>query len=116
MLYCKAMSRYAVVETGGKQYRVTQGDVLAVERLETPEGGRVEFDRVLLVQEADHLQVGTPLITGAKVIGEIVDHGRDRKVLVFKKKRKSYQKRVIGHRQPFTQVKITEIALDTHGH
>lgn len=109
------MSRYAVVETGGKQYRVTQGDVLAVERLEVPEGGRVELNRVLLVQEADHLRVGTPLVAGAKVIGEVVDHGREKKVLVFKKKRRKNYQRLNGHRQPFTRVKITEIALDAHG-
>ncbi len=109
------MSRYGVVETGGKQYRVTQGDVLAVERLEAPEGGRVEFDRVLLVQETDQLRVGTPLVAGAKAIGEVVGRGREKKILVFKKKRRKNYQRLIGHRQPFTRVKITEIALDAHG-
>lgn len=109
---------YAVVETGGKQYRVAPGDVLTVERLETSQGGRVELDRVLLiVQEGGETPplIGTPLLTGAKVIGEIVDHGRDKKVLVFKKKRRKNYRRMAGHRQEFTRLKITEISVNRDG-
>lgn len=112
------MPMYAVVETGGKQYRVVPGDLLSVERLQATEGSRVEFDRVLLVAQdggEEPLVVGGPLIAGARVVCEVVAHGRDKKVLVYKKKRRKNYRRMAGHRQAFTRVKITEISVDRHG-
>jgi large subunit ribosomal protein L21 len=101
---------YAVIRTGGKQYRVTTGDVLRVERLGGEVGSAVEFAEVLLTSGDGTVRVGTPLVEGARVRGEIVAQGRDRKVLVFKKKRRKNYRRRHGHRQSITTVRVTEIA------
>lgn len=100
---------YAVIKTGGKQYRVNEGDVLNVEKLDGKVGARVEIVEVLAVGEGEGLKVGTPTVNGAKVVAEIVKQDKDKKVIVFKKRRrKGFMKR-IGHRQPFTSIKIQEI-------
>jgi large subunit ribosomal protein L21 len=104
---------YAVIRTGGKQYRVTPGSVLRVERLAGDVGARVEFPEVLLAgsDEAEApVRIGRPLVEGAIVRGEIVAQGRDRKILVFKKKRRKNYRRRRGHRQSITTVRVTEIA------
>jgi len=104
---------YAVIRTGGKQYRVTPGSVLRVERLAGDVGASVEFAEVLLAgsDEADApVRIGRPLVEGAVVRGEIVAQGRDRKVLIFKKKRRKNYRRRRGHRQSITTVRVTEIA------
>ena len=104
---------YAVIRTGGKQYRVTPGSVLRVERLAGDVGASVEFAEVLLAgsDEADApVRIGRPLVEGAIVRGEIVAQGRDRKVLIFKKKRRKNYRRRRGHRQSITTVRVTEIA------
>ncbi|MGH7409270.1 MAG: 50S ribosomal protein L21 [Candidatus Methylomirabilales bacterium] len=101
---------YAVLETGGKQYRVSPGDVLKVERLGGEPGSPVRFDRVLLVADGDRVMVGTPTVAGASVAGEVVGHGRGRKVIVFKFKRRKKYRRTQGHRQAQTTVRITEIS------
>lgn len=101
---------YAVIETGGKQYRVTPGEVLQVERLEHPVGAVVEFDRVLAVANDQGLLVGTPLVACARVSAEVVAQSRARKVIAFKKKRRKNYRRTKGHRQQMTTVKITQIA------
>jgi large subunit ribosomal protein L21 len=104
---------YAVIRTGGKQYRVTPGAVLRVERLAGDVGASVEFPEVLLAgsDEADApVRIGRPLVEGAIVRGEIVAQGRDRKILVFKKKRRKNYRRRRGHRQSITTVRVTEIA------
>jgi large subunit ribosomal protein L21 len=101
---------YAVIRTGGKQYRVAPGDLLRVERLDGDVGAAVEFREVLLAAADDALHVGTPLVPGARVLGTIVAQGRDRKVLVFKKKRRKNYRRRRGHRQSVTTVRVTEIA------
>jgi|SRR5579859_6265244 len=97
---------YAVIETGGKQYRVTPGETVEIETLPGEVGAEVEFSRVLAVVDGD--QVNSPA-DGAKVKGTIAAHGRGGKTLVFKFKRKKQYKRTIGHRQNFTRVQITEI-------
>jgi large subunit ribosomal protein L21 len=100
---------YAVIATGGKQYRVHEGAVLRVEKLEAEEGASVEFDRVLLVGDGDQVSVGTPFLEGGKVQATVMAQGKARKVEVLKFRRRKNYRRTKGHRQPFTQVKITGI-------
>ena len=99
---------YAVIETGGKQYRVAAGDTVYIEKLAGEIGDAVEFDRVLLVS-GDEVSVGQPLVSGARVSGEIVEQGRDKKLIVFKLKRRKDYRRKNGHRQAFTAVKINAV-------
>ncbi len=99
---------HAVIRTGGKQYRVTQGDLVRIEKLEGSAGDKITFDEVLFFG-GDSPKFGSPLVAGAKVLAEIVEQGRGEKLVIFKfKKRKKY-KRKNGHRQSFTAVKITEV-------
>ena len=100
---------YAIIETGGKQYRVTEGDVLNIEKLEAAEGQTVDFDRVLTVVKDGEVVIGKPLIANAKVTAEVVALGKGKKILVFKYKAKSNYRRRQGHRQPFTKVRIAKI-------
>ncbi len=97
------MSEIAIFQTGGKQYRVKQGDIVKVEKLNAE--GKVEFDQVLMLDD----KIGTPFIEGAKVVAEVVEQKRSDKVLVFKKKRRQNYRRTKGHRQYITVLKITEI-------
>jgi len=99
---------YAVIKTGGKQYRVTEGQRLRVERLGGEPGQSVEFKEVLLIG-GDPLKIGRPLVAGASVRAEIVAHARDRKIIVFKFRRRKNYRRKSGHRQPYTELKITGI-------
>ncbi len=99
---------YAVIATGGKQYKVSEGDVLKVEKLAS-EDGKVEFDRVLAVGKDDGLVVGTPTVAGATVQASVVKEGRGKKVVVYKYKAKTGYHKKNGHRQPFTEVKIEKI-------
>src|SRR5438552_6751741 len=99
----------AIIETGGKQYKVTPGRAVAVETLPAEPGAAVEFDRVLLVGDEDGSLVGTPLVAGAKVVGHVIEQGRGKKVTVFKYKSKSNYRRKTGHRQNLTRVRITDI-------
>lgn len=100
---------YAIIQTGGKQYKVQEGDLLKVEKIPGEEGQAVNFKRVLFLNQADSVTVGTPIVSNAVVEAEIVKNGKDKKIIVFKKKRrKGYAKRQ-GHRQEFTQVKILKI-------
>ena len=101
---------YAVIRTGGKQYRVAPGDLLHIEHVPGDVGAAVEFGEVLLTAGEGAVRIGTPLVEGARVKGEIVAHGRTRKVLVFKKKRRKNYRRRHGHRQEVTTVRVTEIA------
>ncbi|RAL26646.1 50S ribosomal protein L21 [Thermoflavimicrobium daqui] len=100
---------YAVVETGGKQYRVEKDSVLYIEKLDVQEGETVTFDKVLLVNKDGETVVGKPYVEGAKVTAKAVKHGRGKKIVVFKYKPKKNYKRKQGHRQPFTQVVIENI-------
>ncbi|MEM6300332.1 MAG: 50S ribosomal protein L21 [Pseudomonadota bacterium] len=100
---------YAVIESGGKQHRVSEGELLKLEKLEAETGATIEFDRVLLVG-GDDLKVGTPILDGAKVTAEVVDHGRHSKIKIVKFHRRKHHRKETGHRQWFTQVRITGIS------
>ncbi len=100
---------YAIIETGGKQYKVEEGMMISVEKLEVAENGVVVFDNVLAVSTEDGLKVGSPLIEGAKVEATLIGHGKGRKIIIYKyKSKKGYHKKK-GHRQPYTKIKITSI-------
>ena len=99
-----------VIKTGGKQYRVSEGDKLEVETLDAAPGDNIEFSEVLLLRDGDNVEVGTPLIEGAKVTAKVLAHGRGKKVHIVKFKRRKHYRRQMGHRQNFTQVEITGIA------
>ncbi len=100
---------YAVIATGGKQYRVNEGAVLRVEKLDAEEGATVHFDRVLLVGDGDKISVGKPFLEGGRVQAIIMSQGKGRKVEIVKFRRRKNYRRTKGHRQHFTQVKITGI-------
>ena len=100
---------YAIIKTGGKQYKVSEGDVITVEKLAQAEGEAVVFDQVLAVVNDGDVKVGKPVIEGAKVTAKVEAQGKDRKILVFKYKAKSNYRRRQGHRQPFTKVVIEKI-------
>lgn len=100
---------YAIIQTGGKQYRVSEGDVLRVEKLTAEAGQQIRFTDVRLVGGGEDTQVGTPNVHGAAVLAEVADQGRGEKIVVFKMKRRKGYRVKTGHRQPFTEVKITGI-------
>ena len=100
---------YAVIKTGGKQYRVQQGDVIFVEKLNAQADEAVTFDEVLLVGDADQSKVGTPVVEGAKVEGKVVAQVKGEKITVYKYKAKKNERKKQGHRQPYTKVEITAI-------
>ena len=101
---------YAVVQTGGKQYKVSVGDQLKVEKLSGTAGEVIELPCVLAVVEGEAVKVGSPVVEGASVKVEVMGHGRDKKIRVFKMKRRKKYRRTQGHRQAFTQLKVTEIS------
>ena len=101
---------YAVIVTGGKQYRVEEGEVLRVERLDADEGATVEFDRVLMLGEGEDVTVGTPVVEGAKVSATVRGHGRGDKVRIVKFRRRKHYMRRQGHRQHYTEIQVTGIA------
>lgn len=105
----RAQPVYAIVETGGKQYKVNVGQVIQVEKLAAEEGETVHLDRVLAVGEGDDVRVGTPLVEGAKVAATVLGHGRKRKLVVFKYIPKERYRRKKGHRQDYTRLRIEEI-------
>ena len=100
---------YAIIQTGGKQYQVAPGDVLRVESLGGQKGDTVNIPQVLFVARDQEVLVGKPYLEGVSVVGEILHQGRDRKILIFKHKRRKGYRKLVGHRQPFTQFKIKEI-------
>ena len=102
---------YAIIVTGGKQYKVAEGDTLFIEKLEAEEGAAVKFDQVLMVGDGENVKVGTPVVEGAAVEAKVVKNGKAKKVYVFKMKRKKNYRRKKGHRQPFTKVEISKINL-----
>lgn len=103
---------YAVIVTGGKQYRVKEGDVLSVEKLNIEPGRKAQFDRVLLIEDGDDIRVGTPVLDNAMVLALVLENYKDEKVLVFKKKRRKQYRRTRGHRQPLTKIRIARITVD----
>lgn len=100
---------YAIIETGGKQYRVKEGDVIFVEKLNANEGDTVEISEVLAVGMAGDLKVGSPLVDGAKAVLKVLGQGKGKKIIVFKYKAKKNYRRKTGHRQPFTKVVVEKI-------
>jgi len=99
---------YAVIESGGKQHRVTEGETLKLEKIEVPTGETVEFDKVLMVG-GDNIRIGTPLVAGSKVTAEVIAHGRHKKIRIVKFNRRKHFRKETGHRQWYTEVKITGI-------
>jgi len=102
---------FAIVETGGKQYRLTEGDTLRVEHLDGEEGSQIVLESVLAVGTGEGLKVGRPHVEGARIIGKIIKQGRGPKIRIFKYKRRKGYRRTKGHRQDFTEIRIDQIAL-----
>mgnify|MGYP000719430114 CR=1 FL=1 len=100
---------YAVIKSGGKQHRVVEGETLKLEKIETATGESVSFDEVLLVGEGSDVKIGAPLVEGATVTAEVIAQGRHKKVKIMKFKRRKHHMKQMGHRQWFTEVKITAI-------
>jgi large subunit ribosomal protein L21 len=100
---------YAVVKTGGKQYRVTQGEVLKVEKLDGNEGDSIELNDVLMIADGDSLKIGKPLVDGGKVTATIKSHGRGKKIEIMKFRRRKHHQKKTGHRQSYTELEITGI-------
>ena len=100
---------YAIIVTGGKQYKVSEGDTLFIEKLDAEENDTVTFDTVLMAGEGDDVKVGAPTVEGATVEAKVIKNGKAKKIYVFKMKRKKNERTKKGHRQPFTKVEITKI-------
>jgi large subunit ribosomal protein L21 len=100
---------YAVIKTGGKQYRVAEGETLRVEKLAASAGDKLSFEPLLFADDAGKIQLGKPTVGGIKVLAEVVEQGRGKKIILFKYKRRKSYRRKGGHRQPFTALKITSI-------
>ena len=101
---------YAVIESGGKQHRVVEGETLKLEKIEAATGDTIEFDRVLMVGGCDTVKIGTPVVAGGKVTAEVMAQGRHKKVKIVKFNRRKHYRKETGHRQWFTEVKITGIS------
>ncbi|MGS2724195.1 50S ribosomal protein L21 [Porticoccus sp. GXU_MW_L64] len=101
---------YAVIASGGKQHRVQEGEILRLEKLEVATGDSIDFDEVLMVADGENINIGAPVVDGAKVSAEILAHGRGEKVSIIKFKRRKHHRKQMGHRQWFTEVKITGIS------
>ena len=100
---------YAIIEACGKQYKVVEGDVVFFEKLDTEEGKKANFDKVILVSDEKEVKVGNPYVKGVKVEGKVLSHGKGKKIIVFKMKPKKNERTKQGHRQPYTKVEITAI-------
>jgi len=100
---------YAIVDSGGKQYKVKKGDILRVEKLAGEAGDKVSFDKILMFSDGENVNIGTPLVENVAVNGHIVGQGKAKKIIVFKYKRRKRYRRKQGHRQPFTAVRIDSI-------
>ena len=100
---------YAVISTGGKQYKLAQGDVCRVEKLDAEEGATVELDKVLMIADGDNINIGTPFVDGGKVTATVKAHGRAKKVEIMKFRRRKHHQKCTGHRQSYTEIKVTAI-------
>lgn len=100
---------FAVFKSGGKQHKVAEGDLIKLEKLDVEAGSTVEFDQVLMVSNGDDVKIGAPVVEGGKVTAEVVAHGRGDKVMIIKFRRRKHHRKQMGHRQSYTQVKITGI-------
>jgi large subunit ribosomal protein L21 len=101
---------YAVFQTGGKQYRVSEGDVVKVESLDADEGSSIDFDKVLLVSDGDTTEIGAPYVSGGRVSATVTAHGRGEKITIVHFRRRKHHKKQMGHRQDYTELKITGIS------
>lgn len=101
---------YAVIVTGGKQYKVAEGEFLKIEKLDVPVGEAISFDRVLLIGNGEDVKIGAPVVDGAKVTAEVIDQGRHDKVTIIKFRRRKHSMKRQGHRQWYTEIKITGIS------
>ena len=101
---------YAVIKTGGKQYKVSEGQTLKVEKIAADEGATIEIDQVLMVADGDNITVGAPLIEGGKVTATIKSHGRGKKIEIIKFRRRKHHRKQMGHRQSYTELQITGIS------
>jgi large subunit ribosomal protein L21 len=101
---------YAVISTGGKQYKLAQGDVCRIEKLDAEEGATVEIDKVLMVADGDNINIGTPYVDGGKVTATIKSHGRAKKVEIMKFRRRKHHQKKTGHRQYYTEIEVTAIS------
>ena len=101
---------YAVVNTGGKQYKLAQGDICRIEKLDAEEGASVELDKVLMVADGDSINIGTPYVKGGKVTAVVKAHGRAKKVEIMKFRRRKHHQKRTGHRQYFTEIEVTGIS------
>lgn len=100
---------YAVIESGGKQHKVIPGEVLQLEKLDVDAGGTIDFDKVMMIGEGENITIGAPYVDGGKVSAEVLSHGRADKVTIIKMRRRKHYRRQAGHRQYYTEVKITDI-------
>ncbi len=100
---------YAVIKTGGKQYKVSEGATLKVEKIDADEGATVEIDQVLMVVDGDNVNVGSPLVAGGKVTATVKSHGRGKKIEIIKFRRRKHHRKQMGHRQSYTELQITGI-------
>ncbi len=101
---------YAVISTGGKQYKLAQGDVCRVEKLDAEEGATVEIDKVLMIADGDNINIGTPFVEGGKVTATVKSHGRAKKVEIMKFRRRKHHQKRTGHRQYYTEIEVTAIS------
>ncbi len=101
---------YAVISTGGKQYKLAQGDVCRVEKLDAEEGASVDLDKVLMIADGDNINIGTPFVSGGKVTATIKSHGRAKKVEIMKFRRRKHHQKRTGHRQYYTEIEVTSIS------
>ena len=103
---------YAVIKTGGKQYKVSQGHTLKIEKIFAEVGSKVDFDNVLLVDDGKQIKIGSPIVEGGKVTATVEAHGRGKKIKIIKFKRRKHHRKQMGHRQHYTEIKITGIMAD----
>ena len=101
---------YAVISTGGKQYKLAQGDVCRIEKLDAEEGASVDLDKVLMIADGDNINIGTPFVNGGKVTATIKAHGRAKKVEIMKFRRRKHHQKRTGHRQYYTEIEVTGIS------
>ena len=101
---------YAVISTGGKQYKLAQGDVCRIEILDAEEGASVDFDKVLMTADGDNINIGTPFVDGGKVTATVKSHGRAKKVEIMKFRRRKHHQKKTGHRQYYTEIEVTGIS------
>ena len=101
----------AVIKTGGKQYIVSPGTKIKIEKIKKKEGSEITFNEVLLLEKQKQIEIGTPLVKGAKVIGKVLSQGKGKKIIIFKYRAKTRYRKKAGHRQPFTEIEIKEIQI-----